>query len=96
FAENCELQKSGEIRVSEIEKLFEANDLTDLDAIVLDEKIKQKHLPFNDLREVTFQPHNPARYVGLIALKNFENGVSIELIPQYVQAIEIGKSIKTS
>jgi tRNA threonylcarbamoyl adenosine modification protein YeaZ len=96
FGENGELQKSGEIQVSEIEKLFEGNDLSDLDAIVLDEKLKQKHLPLDDLRQVTFQPFNPARCVGLIALKNFENGVRVELLPQYVQAIDIGKSTKTS
>jgi hypothetical protein len=67
-----------------------------LDAIILDEKVKQKHLPFDDLHQVIFQPHNPAKYVGLIALKNFENGVRVELLPQYVQAIEIGKSTKPS
>jgi tRNA threonylcarbamoyladenosine biosynthesis protein TsaB len=96
FGENRELKKSGDIRASEIEKLFEGADLSDLDAIVLDEKLKQKRLPLDDLRQVMFQPHNPARYVGLIALKNFENGVRVEPLPQYIQAVEIGKSTKTS
>lgn len=96
MAEGYELQKSSDIHVSEIETLFRESDATLLDAIVLDEKLKQKHLPSNDFAKIEFQPHNPARYAGLIASKNFESGIRRELFPQYIQAaVEIGKAIKT-
>jgi hypothetical protein len=90
------LQKSGDIRVAEAQTLFELSDLIDLDAIVLDDKAKQKHLQFNNLPEVKFQPRNPAKYVGLIALKNFANEVREELLPHYIQGLGIEKSIETS
>ncbi|HEX8247812.1 MAG TPA: tRNA (adenosine(37)-N6)-threonylcarbamoyltransferase complex dimerization subunit type 1 TsaB [Pyrinomonadaceae bacterium] len=96
FAENRALLKSGDIRTAETQTLFDESDLTDLDAIVLDDKAKQKHLQFDDFPAVKFQPSNPAKYVGLIALKNFANEIREELLPRYVQAPEIGKSIKTS
>ncbi|HEX8371035.1 MAG TPA: tRNA (adenosine(37)-N6)-threonylcarbamoyltransferase complex dimerization subunit type 1 TsaB [Pyrinomonadaceae bacterium] len=96
FSENRELQKSGDIRVAEAQTLFELSDLIDLDAIVLDDKAKQKHLQFNNLPEVKFQPRNPAKYVGLIALKNFANEVREELLPHYIQGLGIEKSIETS
>ena len=97
FEENYGLRKTSEISLTETERLFETNNLNDLDAMVLDEKIKQKHSPFDDFKKIKFQPHNPAKYVGLAALKNFERGVREELLPKYIHAaIEIGKSIKSS
>jgi tRNA threonylcarbamoyladenosine biosynthesis protein TsaB len=96
FKENCGLQKSGDIQISEIETLFQLDALNSVDTIVLDEKLKQKHLSFKDLPRVKFQPHNPARYAGLIASENFASGIRRELLPQYIQAaVEIGKSTKT-
>jgi tRNA threonylcarbamoyladenosine biosynthesis protein TsaB len=87
-------RKLSAFQTSELESLVGEHNLNDLDAIVLDEKAKQKHLSFNDSAEIIFQPLNPAKYVGLIALENFKNGVSGELLPQYAQASEIGKSSK--
>jgi len=96
FEENYRAQKLSAVRTSEIENLFAEHNLSDLETIVLDEKAKQKHLSFNASVEIKFQPFNPARYVGLIALENFKNGVLGELLPQYVQAMVIGKSSKSS
>jgi tRNA threonylcarbamoyladenosine biosynthesis protein TsaB len=95
FEENYKLQKFDDIQISEIESLFESPELSNLDAIVLDEKIKQKHILFENLSKVEFQPPDSAKYVGLAALKNFENHVRHELFPQYARAAEFGKSIKT-
>lgn len=86
FEENKRLRKTDEIRITKIETLFEGNNLSSLDAMVLDEKIKQKHLPFDEFGEVKFQPPNPGKYVGLTALRNFENGVREELLPKYIHA----------
>lgn len=94
FEENYRGRKIDSVRISELESWFREDDLNDLDAIVLDEKAKQKHLSFTDSVKIMFQPFNPAKYVGLIALENLKNGVSEELLPQYVQAAEIGKSSK--
>ncbi|HLM03439.1 MAG TPA: tRNA (adenosine(37)-N6)-threonylcarbamoyltransferase complex dimerization subunit type 1 TsaB [Pyrinomonadaceae bacterium] len=92
FTENYRLQKSGDIQVSETETLVEGDSLNDLDAIILDEKLKENYLSFKDFVKVKLQPHNPAKYVGRTALRNFVNGVRTELAPQYIQAaIEIGK-----
>lgn len=96
FSENHELQKSGDIQMAAAEDLFNRSELNDLDAMILDEKLKQKHLLFKDFPEIKFQPFNPAKYVGLAASKNFENNIREELLPLYVQALEIGKSIKNS
>jgi tRNA threonylcarbamoyladenosine biosynthesis protein TsaB len=91
FQENQESQMLSDIQISEAEALLEVNKLNDLDAIVLDEKLKQKHLAFENFNKVKFQPDNPAKYVGLKALKIFENGVREELLPKYVRAaVEIG------
>ncbi|MDQ3799109.1 MAG: tRNA (adenosine(37)-N6)-threonylcarbamoyltransferase complex dimerization subunit type 1 TsaB [Acidobacteriota bacterium] len=96
FEENSGLRKLSDIRVAEIETLFRETDLIAVDTIVLDEKFKQKHLPFKDSGKVKFQSYNPARYVGLTASKNLESGIREALFPQYIQAaLEIGKSIKT-
>lgn len=92
---NGNRQKMSAVQISTIESLAVENNLNDLDAIVLDEKAKQKHLAFSDSVEIKFQPSNAARYVGLIALENFKNGVSEELLPQYAQALDIGKSTKS-
>lgn len=86
FAESLELQKQSDIRVSEADALFEQAELNGLDIIVLDEKIKQKHSAFDDFNKVKFQPHNPAKYVGLKALKNYENGIREQLLPKYIRA----------
>ncbi|HEX8737281.1 MAG TPA: tRNA (adenosine(37)-N6)-threonylcarbamoyltransferase complex dimerization subunit type 1 TsaB [Pyrinomonadaceae bacterium] len=85
FAENGGLQKTSEIQIAEVETLLEADNLSAFDATVFDEKFKQKHLLSGDFSDVKFQPHNPAQYVGLTALKNFENGILGELLPLYIQ-----------
>lgn len=86
FEEKYRLRKVSDIQVAKAESVLEGNDLSSLDAIVLDEKLKQKHLPFDRLVEVRYQPHNPAKHTGLTALKNFENGIREELLPKYIQA----------
>ena len=95
FEENYKLQKLGDIQISEIEVLLETANLTTLDTIILDEKAKQKHLLFENLSNVKLHSPNTAKYVGLQALKNFENDIRHELLPQYALAAEFGKSIKT-
>lgn len=96
FEEIYKPEHLSDIKTSEIESVFEGKNLSDLYTIVLDDKLKQGHLPFESFAEVKFQPQNPAKYVGLIALENFKNGLVEELLPQYIQAAEIGKSIKDS
>jgi tRNA threonylcarbamoyl adenosine modification protein YeaZ len=86
FAENLEWQKTSDIQVTEAETLLERDDLNAFDAIIFDEKFKQKHLLPAGFSEIKFQPHNAAKYVGLTALKNLENGISGELLPLYVQS----------
>jgi tRNA threonylcarbamoyladenosine biosynthesis protein TsaB len=86
FAENRELQKSSEIQVAEVEALLEREHLSGFDAVIFDEKFKQKHLLSGGFSSVKFQTHNPAKYVGLTALKNFENGIREALLPLYIQS----------
>lgn len=83
-----------DIQLAEVESLPGRDNISDVDTIVLDEKAKQKHTAFAGAFELEFQPFNPARYVGIIALENFKNGVLGELLPQYAQEMEIGKSIE--
>jgi tRNA threonylcarbamoyl adenosine modification protein YeaZ len=84
-------RKLSAIQLAEIESLSGSDELNDVETIVLDEKAKQKHPAFAGAFELKFQPLNPARYVGIIALENFKNGVLGELLPQYAQAPEFGK-----
>jgi tRNA threonylcarbamoyladenosine biosynthesis protein TsaB len=94
FEETNQRRILSAIELAEIESLTASDSLSGVDAIVLDEKAKQKHPVFAEAFELKFQPFNPARYVGIIALENFKNGVLGGLLPQYAQAMEIGKSIE--
>lgn len=96
FAEDYSVDGSSEVRISEFDKVLAETDISDYDAIILDAKLKQIPLPAEISRMMSFQPENGAKYVGLIALKNYRCGILSELIPQYLQtattaAVEIVK-----